>query len=46
VTCVHCERAPRGAFWRYSMSGAIACLRCVSFPSAPATDALLYAMLA
>lgn len=43
--CVHCEQVPRGPLWRYSMSAAVACLRCVSLPSAPAMDALLYSLL-
>ena len=46
MTCVHCEK-PIGTGWmfRYSMSLAMAHLRCVSVVSAPGMDALLYALL-
>jgi hypothetical protein len=45
--CVHCEKPLRqtDTRWVYWMSGLRAHLRCVSLPSAPATDALLYALL-
>jgi hypothetical protein len=41
--CVHCEKQIRGNWFRYPLSQAYACVRCISFLSISEMDRVIHA---